>query len=171
MASFLRPDARDAIWRWREVLVGVAIAGIGLWWLATFYPPVRWVGWAILAIGVGGAIAGLQRARFRQPGIGPGVVQVVERRLAYFGPLTGGAMDVEDLTRLVLDPTGRPAHWRLTGVGGQEIEIPVNAKGVDALFDLFAALPGIDTTAMLDVLTRTPDARVTVWERQRPLLH
>jgi hypothetical protein len=100
------------------------------------------------------------------------VVQIRERRLAYFGPLDGGVMDAEDLLRLELDPSSHPApSWVLTGQGGQRLAIPVNAANAEALFDVFAALPDIQTSLMLDVLSRTPDARVIIWQRAKPLLH
>jgi hypothetical protein len=47
----------------------------------------------------------------------------------------------------------------------------VNAQNADALFDLFGSLQGIQMTAMLDVLSQTPDVRVTVWEKTPTLLH
>ncbi len=172
MADLVRPAVRDGLWRWRECLLGLGVALIGLWWLNTFYSPVQWIGWAILAAGAVWAVAGWQRARFRSTGEGPGVVQINERRLAYFGPLTGGVIDIEDMSLLELEPTAIPApHWVISGMGGQSLAIPVNAKGADALFDAFASLPGIRTEAMLDVLSRTPDARVTVWRRNHPALH
>lgn len=172
MADFLRPEARAVVWRWREVLFAAAIGVLGLWWAWGSFGVVRWIGVALLGIAVVLALAGVQRARFRQDGTGPGIVTLDERRLVYMGPLTGGAMDVADLTRLELEPAARPApHWVLTGIGGQSLAIPVNAEGAEALFDVFAALPGISSRAMLDVLERTPGARVVVWQRKRPLLH
>jgi len=99
-------------------------------------------------------------------------VQIRERRFAYFGPLDGGVMDVDDLSKLEIDPSSHPApSWVLTGVGGQRLAIPINATGAEELFDVFAALPNIQTNVVLDVLSRTPDARVTVWQRTKPLLH
>ena len=172
MADLIRPEVRAGFWRWREVIAACAVALFGIWWLRTFYSPVQWIGWAFVALGLALAAAGFQRARFRQGSDGPGVVQIRERRMAYFGPLTGGVMDVADLTRLDLEPAALPApHWVLTGVGGQSLAIPVNAKGAEALFDIFAGLPGIQTEKMLNVLQRTPDARVTVWSKSQPLLH
>ena len=171
MRSFLRPEARNALWRWREVLFAGAVALIGLW-LAQSFGVVRWIGWALVALGAALAVAGVQRARFRQAGQGPGIVAVDEGRLVYMGPLTGGAMDIADLIRLELEPQALPAaHWILSGAGGQRLEIPVNAENAEELFDVFATLPGIRTGAMLDALSRTPDVRVTVWQRERPLLH
>lgn len=172
MADFLRPEARAVLWRWREVLFAGAIGLLGLWWALGSFGVVRWIGVALLVIAAALGVAGVQRARFRQDGIGPGIVRLDERRLVYMGPLTGGAMDVADLTQVELEPAALPApHWILTGVGGQILEIPVNAEGAEALFDVFAALPGISSRAVLDVLERTPGARVVVWQKTRPLLH
>jgi len=172
MGDFFRPEVRAFFWRWREVLLAGVVMALGLWWALGGVAITVWLGYIFIVIGIGWAIAGVQRARFAQDGDGPGVVQIRERRLAYFGPLDGGVMDTEDLTMLELDPASRPeASWILTGVGGQRIAIPINAKGTDDLFDVFAALPGIKTETVLDVLTRTPDARVIVWSKIKPLLH
>ena len=86
--------------------------------------------------------------------------------------MTGGILDLDDLTEVALDPRSYPdPSWILTGIGGQRIAIPINAAGADALFDVFAGLPGIKTGSVLDVLSRTPDALVVIWSRARPLLH
>ncbi|WP_341368174.1 hypothetical protein [Yoonia sp. BS5-3] len=172
MSDFLRPEVRAQLWRWREVLLAAIVTTLGLWWALGGVGITVWLGYIIVLIGVGWAVAGFQRVRFAQNGDGPGVVQIRERRLAYFGPLDGGVIDVEDLTKLELDPASYPEpSWILTGVGGQLIAIPINAKGSDGLFDVFAALPGIKTDTVLDVLSRTPNARVTLWSRSKPLLH
>ena len=172
MAEFLRPEARAFLWRWREVLVAGVVIALGVWWIFTGIGINRWLGVIFTLIGLGWTYTAVQRARFAQEGDGPGVVQVRERRLAYYGPLDGGMIDVEDLTQLELDPSSHPdPSWVLSGVGGQRIAIPINAAGADALFDVFAALPGIETASVLDVLSRTPDARVILWQRSKPLLH
>lgn len=172
MAEFFRPEVRAFFWRWREVLLAGGVLALGVWWALTGVGINRWLGYIFCAIGIGWAVAGIQRARFAQDGDGPGVVQLRERRLAYFGPLDGGVIDIEDLAKLEIDPTSRPApSWVLTGIDGMQIAIPINAAGADALFDVFATLPEIKTSAVLDVLSHTPDARVTVWSRVKPLLH
>ncbi len=172
MADFIRPELRAFVWRWREVLIAGGLCLLGLWWLWQGIGIVRWLGGVAIIVGLAWGWAAVQRVRFAQDGEGPGVVQIRERRLAYFGPLDGGVMDMDDVNMLELDPTTYPApSWILTGMGGQRIAIPVNAVGADDLFDVFAALPDIQTGTVLDVLSHTPDVRVTVWSRTRPLLH
>lgn len=172
MGDFLRPEVRDFFWRWREVLLAGVVLLFGIWWVLTGIGINVWLGYIFSAIGIAWGIAGIQRARFAQDGDGPGVVQIRERRLAYFGPLDGGIMDVADLSRLEIDPTSHPdPSWVLTSIEGQVLNIPINAKGAEDLFDVFASLPDIKTNTVLDVLSHTPDARVTVWNRVKPLLH
>ena len=172
MGDFFRPEVRAFFWRWREVLLAGVVLLVGIWWALSGVGINVWLGYIFCLIGIVWAIAGVQRARFAQDGDGPGVVQIRERRLAYFGPLDGGIMDVADLSRLEIDPASHPdPSWVLTSIEGQILNIPINAKGAEDLFDVFAGLPDIKTNTVLDVLSHTPDARVTVWSRVKPLLH
>ena len=165
MDSFLRPEARAALWRWREVICGGLILLLGLWWASQSFGLVRWFAALVVLAGVLIGVVALQRLRFSMGSGGAGVVQVDERRLAYFGPLSGGVIDLGDLVQVDLDPTGKPAHWVLRDQGGQMIHIPVNAAGAGALFDVFAALPGIRTERMLDLLQNNPKEQVLIWQR------
>lgn len=166
----IRPELQEALVKWREVLIGLAIAVFGAWWSVTANGLVAFLGYAAVALGVVLMIGAWQRLRFQAEGQGPGVVKIVERRLAYFGPLEGGTMEMDDLIKLEVDGLSYPTHWVLTSALGQVLRFPVNAEGADALFDLFESLPGIQTEAMLSVLNRTPDQRVVIWERSAPLL-
>ena len=156
--SFLRPEARAALWRWREVIAGTAVLALGLWWAATGLSVIRWLAVPVIAAGAAIAWTGLQRLRFRRGGGGAGVVEIVERRIAYWGPLA-------------LDPGGKPLHWVLTPHQGEALSIPVNAEGADALFDAFAALPGLPAERMLDLLAHPPGRPVTLWDSGRLRLH
>lgn len=167
MSEFLRPEARAGLWRWREVMVAAVVLTIGLRWGLVSFGALQILGWAMAVAGMAMGVVALRRLRFSQGGGGPGVVQIKERRLAYFGPLSGGVMDVGDLIRLELDGSGRPAHWRLTGQG-ERLDIPVNAEGADALFDVFASLPGLRTDRMLDALAKKPDVLVLIWQAKAP---
>ncbi|KIN73786.1 hypothetical protein Z949_2978 [Sulfitobacter guttiformis KCTC 32187] len=162
---FFRPEAMAVLWRWREVLVAVGLVLLGMWLI--FGPGLLLAvpGWALVLGSVALGVVGFQRARFRGTGDGPGAVQVDEGQIAYFGPLTGGVVALENLERLSLDTTSRPAHWQLDVSGQEALLIPVNAAGSDALFDAFAKLPGLRTERMLTELRAGRRHTVVIWER------
>jgi hypothetical protein len=163
--SFVRAEVRAGLWRWREVLGGAAALALGLYWIAGGQGLLFWVGWPVVAIGSAWIAVGLPRGRFRgAAGDGPGVVQVVEGQVSYFGPLTGGVIDLDALQRLSLDATGHPAHWRLDAPGADPLHIPVTATGAETLFDAFQTLPGLNTRALLEA-RRQRDGRQVVWSR------
>ncbi|MBM9593348.1 hypothetical protein JM664_02335 [Rhodobacteraceae bacterium MCCB 386] len=167
---FIRPELRAAARRWRETLAGAAVAVLGAWWALTGRVPLSWIGIAMLAGGILLALAGVQRARFRTGGGGPGVVVFEEGQLTYFGPLSGGTVAVRELERLAIDPRHKPPHWVLED-GQTQLMVPVSAEGADALFDVFSRLPGLDTAAVLAALDRPPDLPVTLWRKAPRRLH
>lgn len=163
--SFVRTEAATQLYRWRETITGVALVAFGLWWAFSVNGMIAWIGWVLAVAGLAFALAGIQRARFRLPGRGPGIVQITEGQITYFGPLTGGAVARSELTRISLDPSGKPAHWVLAQPGQPNLSIPITAEGADALFDVFESLPGLKTEFMLAQLKRTTGAPVVVWDR------
>ena len=164
--SFIRPEAQAAIWRWREIIVAAVILLMGLRWVLGAFGLLFWGGWVLLALGTALAVVGAQRMRCRLGAGGPGVVQVDEGQIAYFGPLTGGAVAVSELTQLALDHTAKPAHWVLQQPGQEPLHIPVTASGTEILFDVFASLPGLRTERMLSELRRGGAHKVVIWEKQ-----
>lgn len=160
----IRPAAAAAIKRWQEALIGLAVIALGLYWaLFTGGGLLHWIGYVVIAIGVALTVTGIQRARFRTGDGGPGVVQIVERRISYFGPLSGGIVDLDALEALSLDPTSKPAVWLLMAPGQPRLEIPLTAKGADQLFDAFATLPGIRTEHMLRQMQEGAVHSVVIW--------
>ncbi len=162
--SFVRPEARVALWRYREVLSGVGLGALGLW-LALGRGLTIWLGYAAIGVAIGLIVVGIQRARFRTGGGGPGVVSIDEGQIAYFGPLSGGVLAVADLERLTLDPTAQPAHWVLESASQQPLHIPVTAEGSEQLFDVFAVLPGMKTERMLAELRGRATYPAVIWEK------
>lgn len=162
--SFVRPEARAAMWRFREILSGIGLGALGVW-LALGRGLTVWLGYAAVGVAIGLIIVGLQRARFRTGGGGPGVVGIDEGQIAYFGPLSGGVVAVADLERLTLDPTAQPAHWTLESSAQPPLYIPVNAEGSEKLFDAFSVLPGIKTERMLSELRGRATYPVVIWEK------
>ncbi len=182
MSGFIRPEAQAFLRRWREALVGAGILALG----GLIYAGS--LGWLVAGFGAMVALAGaillymgLQRGRFRSGEDGPGIVSVTEGRLTYFGPLSGGVADLDDLTEIVLDRDAHPDHWLIAHRSGPPLYIPVTAAGADGLFDAFAGLPRFDAEAMLRARRRSGSdgggaGRVTIWLRAdaeglRPRLH
>ena len=163
--SFIRPEARVALWRWREVLTGAAVGLLGISWVLGPGGLLGWLGWVLVIAAAALAVIGVQRARFRAGMGGAGMVQVDEGQVSYFGPLTGGSAAMSDLNRLSLDPRMKPKHWVLEQPGQPPLFIPVNAEGVDALFDVFAALPGLKTERMLSVLGDEGTSPIVIWQK------
>jgi hypothetical protein len=156
----IRPEIKAGAWRWREVIAALAFAALGLWWGTESFGIVRWIGWGMAALGVMLAISAAQKVRFKSDGDGPGVVTLDERRVTYLGPLDGGVAELDLMVQLDLTPS---SAWRLINGDGSYVDIPTNAMGVEALFDVFLALPGMKTEYMLSVLQRTRPAQMTVW--------
>lgn len=164
--NFVRPEVRAAILRWREALVGAAVLLLGLYWSFGLTPGLlSWIGYLALFLGAALFFAGLQRGRARVGGGGPGVVQVVERRIGYFGPLNGGLVDLDAITSLSLDPTEHPRHWVITHEHGPALHIPVNAEGADVLFDTFASLPGLSPGRVASTLKHEGTVPIVLWRR------
>jgi ABC-type branched-subunit amino acid transport system permease subunit len=163
--SLIRSEARKVLWRLREVLAGAALIALGLYWVVGMIGILSLVGYAVLALGAGLVALGVQRARFRTGADGPGVVQVDEGQITYFGPLSGGVVAIADLERLTLDQTSTPPHWVLDQRGQPPVFVPLNAAGAEALFDAYATLPGLRTERMLSELRRSTPHAVVIWER------
>jgi len=163
--AFIRPELRAALRRWRESLVGCAVGLMALWaWVAG----IGIVPWLAVPLGVAGAAlvwTGTVRGRLRGPGTGPGVVDMTEGQLAYFGPLDGGVVALDALQAIALDTTGKPRHWVLERDGEPPLHIPVTAKGADKLIDAFAALPGFRLSRATGLRGAAAGGRRVIWQR------
>ncbi len=154
--SFIRPELIAAAHRWREVIAALALAILGLWAVAGGGYLLTPLGLATLALGAGWAVLAFRRLRFRQDGEAPGIVRVTEAQIAYYGPRIGGFVGLPDLAELRLLTLRGRRIWKLKQADGRLLHIPVEAQGAEALFDAFAALPGMDTAALVAALG--PDA-------------
>ena len=134
MSTFIRPEAKAALMRWRETIAGGLLATLGIWWIIGPGQLMAIIGGAAVVAGIALMVIGYQRARFRSSQDGIGSVEVDEGQVTYFGPLTGGAVALRDLTELALLRTSVTTHWRLSTRDAQ-LYIPVDAAGADALFD------------------------------------
>lgn len=153
----IRPEVMDALRRWRELLFAAGFVALGLWIAQGGGYILVPLGLIIGAYGASAAVLAVRRMGF-SPGPGsPGVVEVVEGRIAYFGPEDGGFIALPDMTdlRLVIHQDRR--LWRLREAGGNTLMIPVDALGAEALFDAFVSLPGLDTARLSAALAGPSD--------------
>ncbi|WP_205965452.1 hypothetical protein [Pseudorhodobacter turbinis] len=151
--SFIRPEVRSTLWQWREVIAAAGATAFGLWLMALggfLLLPLGGV-FAVLALGLG--LLAYRRMRFAQSGDAPGVVELDEGQISYFGPTFGGTVALRELAELRLLTHHGRRMWRLRQQDGQTLLIPVEAAGAERLFDAFAGLPGMDTGALVAALS------------------
>lgn len=156
--TLIRPAARATLYHWREVMFGLGVAVLGMW-LAAFggYVLIP-IGLAIVALGAGLALTGWRRMRFIHEVAAPGVVEVIEGEVRFYGPTFGGAISLPDLTEIRLMTMRGRRLWRLKQSDGQALLIPIDAAGAETLYDAFASLPGMDMAAVLESLSTTQTA-------------
>ncbi|KAJ54050.1 hypothetical protein ACMU_03920 [Actibacterium mucosum KCTC 23349] len=172
----IRPEVTEALVRWREVILGVAIVVFGLWLFnlgGVFYPVV---GFFAGLLGVGLAIAAWRRMRFPGGGGGLGVVEVDERQITYFAPQGGGAVSIDTLARVEIHtnnagPFQPDLFWVFHSDGEPMLTIPGGAKGIEALFDALSALPGANYAAATEAAGSTEQALFVIWQKERSRLH
>ncbi len=167
--SFIRPEVRANLWRWREVafmvvivLFCVRLIGRGWDMSSPVYLTLGSVG-TVLTTGL--LYVAIQRARFLQLDIAPGVVEIVERRVSYLGPVEGYSLSLDALTRVEIRQSQfHGPMWELYHSEGPHVTIPTAARGADVLFDTLAALKGADLERMIEASTRPTQERYLIWE-------
>ena len=144
----LRPEAKALLLRWVEPTLW-ALATLWLAWrTASAIPSQSWVGIVVAGTMTLIAAAGLRNALLRRRALqerrGPGIVIVDEGRISYLGPLGGGTMALEEISRIeVYDET-----WLFTGRDGTLLPISSGSEGVAPLADALAALPSFDVALL-----------------------
>ena len=167
MSDFLRPEARKALSRWSDVLVAAGFGALGTYWALTKFGILNWIGWLLIGAAILFAISALQRLKFSRDKGGIGVVHIKEGQITYLGPYEGGVVAVTELREIVLDYAQDPPCWVLKQLGQHDVHIPLNAEGTDALFDVFAALPGLQTGPMLAALNKNDGHPIVIWQRRK----
>jgi hypothetical protein len=157
----IRPELMAPLRRWSEVLTGLGIAIFGLWAMQSRDQFFQLLAGLVVLAGLALAFAGWRRLRFQKDGQAPGIVQVLEAQISYFGPETGGFIGAGELVELHLLSDG-PA-WRLIGQDGTRLDVPVAAEGAQALYDIFAALPGIEMGRVLAALDAPVGQAQALW--------
>lgn len=150
--SWVRPEMTAAIWRGREVIAALVVVALGMWlaWLGGYL--LVPLGLGVAGVGAAWVLQAMRRLRFAQGVTAPGMVEIDEAQVGYFGPDEGGFVGLPDLVELRFLTLGGRRMWRLKQADGQALLVPVDAAGAERLFDAFASLPGMDTQALVAAL-------------------
>lgn len=168
--SLIRPELRAAFHRWREVIAAGAVAAAGLWLIGLGGYLFHTLGALVVLGGLALARGGWRRLRFARAATAPGVVEVIEGQVGWYGPGIGGFAALPELAELGLVTVAGLRCWRLRQHDGQVLLIPVAATGAEKLYDAFGALPGLDPAVLLAALDDPAD-RPVIWRHgPRPLL-
>jgi hypothetical protein len=166
--SFVRPEIAATLRRWREVLVALAAALVGLWIASLGGLVTLSIGGIVVVAALALALLAWRRMRFRFDVAAPGVVEIDESRISYMGPIMGGSVSLAELVEIdVIDVAGSRRCWRLHQQDGQALLIPLAAAGAEALYDHFATLPGADPQAFFEALDGDVTRARMVWRHPR----
>lgn len=172
MAEFIRPEVTEALFRWRGEIGAVAVGLFGGWLGLAAFGTLALLGWALLALSPVLLLIAVQRRRFAAAGgEGPGVVELVEGRIGYFGPAGGGFVVLDDLTEIRLVPHGGGRAWLLRASGSPDLVVPLGAQGDEALFDAFVTLPGLTAAQLVSAVTEEAgrsNVTALIWRRPAP---
>ena len=166
MANLIRPEAKAALLRHQQTIMGGAIVALGLWLASLSFGIVLWFAYAVTLVGFVVAIDGLRRARFSKAasGDGPGIVEIDERRISWMSAHFGGAVDMDLLKMVEVQVTaGAKALWIFTQTDGQRLAVPSAAQGAEKLIDALAALKGFDFATALKALEAKKEQRFVLW--------
>lgn len=160
--SVFRPASVAALARWRGVALSVLPAAAAA--MLAGPAALRGAPLALIVVAAGLALSAFltreaySRMRLRRAG-GPGIVEVAEGRVAWFGPEHGGVADLDTLRSLEI----AGGAWVLRGPEGAALRIPLDAERAEALLDAFAALPGFSSTRAAEAAASP--AHALVWRR------
>jgi len=174
--SFMRAEATASLYRWRDVIVAAGMITLGSWMFATKLGVPSVAGGVLAIAGLALGWTGYRRARFTTSGDGPGVVELDERQISYFGPTDGGSLAIASLTRITIQSSlnrlKQPQqHWQLESDTGDMLRIPSSAKNAQALFDAVTALDGVNYDQAIKAMQATKADLFLVWQKDKRRLH
>ena len=168
--SFLRPEIKLWLYKWRECLISLIIAALGLWigfhGASKYNLILQFSGYIIAIIGICIAIVAHRRLSFSQFPNGLGLVEIKERQIVYFDPTGGLAFSADNIIsiEISISNTFGPS-WRLKTEDQSIINIPLNAFGNEKLFDIFLTLPGVESSHLINAANNPKSTPKKIWEK------
>ncbi|MEO1796330.1 MAG: hypothetical protein AAFR53_04865 [Pseudomonadota bacterium] len=172
----IRPEAKEAILEWKEIIAGGALTIIGGNWVVNGHTLQPVLGGLMGLLGLALIFIGWRRVRFPMGGTGPGMVEVTERQITYMTAMGGGAVAIDGLNRVEVKTGASGIQWVFSAGPGETLTIPGDAKGAEALFDALVSLPGINYDQAMRAarapgsLAQGPDSFL-IWQKDRKALH
>lgn len=168
--NFIRPNVRAHFSKWAEAYLVTLILIIGVRVLIRGFViesiVYEIVGAIISVIGLVLLRGTIQRIQFRRSQKAPGMVDVTEREISYFGPMHGKTLSLESLSKIELRESEAYASvWVLHNSEGDPMIVPTSAKGSDRLFDAFTSLSGVRMDALVKAVNTVPVHNHVIWER------
>ena len=155
----------DSLLIWRETIVAIIFAGIGLYWTINSYGTLYFIGYGVLLFGIIFAYVGYQRASFKRKETGGGIVEFTEGQISYFGPKTGAIFSIEDIECVSIDKSNSSGIWIIERTADYKVEIPTNVEGNEVLFDVFNSLEGFQIHQMLEALSSSRCNKTVLWQK------
>jgi hypothetical protein len=168
--SFIRPPLTAHTKKWWEAYFVGAVLLFGFWIFLrgtiTLNLVYQALGLVISLFGILLLRTTIQRIRFRRAQQAPGMVDVNEREISYFGPMHGKTISLESLQKIELrESEAYAAIWVLHNTEGDPLIVPTTAKGSDHLFDAFTGLSGVKMDVLVTALNSVPVQSQVIWER------
>ena len=160
----IRAEVRDLIRRHRVMVIPLALAALGLVGVLRGGGPVFLAGsWTLVGTAVLIFFAFRQQLAFHRQGAGAGVVEIDEARITYLAPVGGQVVDRDALISVELEIWAGAATWILTHRDGPPLEVPLAARGAEAVVDLVDSLPGARLGAAEAALKAERTGTYPVW--------
>ena len=111
--SLIRPEVAARLRPWREVMAAALTAAAGLWIWSLGGLVFRPLGLAVIGVAGAWGLGAWRRRRFAQDVAAPGMVEIDEGVIRYYGArVMGGEVALRDLGDIrLLRLNGHP-HWR-----------------------------------------------------------
>ncbi|MBL4751820.1 MAG: hypothetical protein JKX71_14795 [Amylibacter sp.] len=168
--SFIRPPVVAHFTKWREAYFVTGILLFGIWLYlrgsASLNLILQGLGLLVSLAGIILLRTTIQRIRFKRGQKAPGMVDVTEREISYFGPMHGKTISLESLNKIELrESEAYAAIWVLHHSEGDPMIVPTTAKGSDRLFDAFTSLSGVKMDVLVAAINQTPIQAKVIWQR------
>jgi len=167
--SFIRPEIISRLIRWREVMAGLALSAMGIWYAITGVGNIAMIGIGIAMAGAILLFTGFQRARFRAPKNGPGMVEIVERQVTYFGAVYGTSFSFDQASEIAIETSGKGSgtdqmFWIFDVRGEGEQRVPAAAVGAEGFFDALAGFNGANYQKVIEASQSKSPGRYEIWQ-------